>query len=51
MIGEDDWCVNFDKSNRMCKIYDQRPSFCVVDPAKSKQMFDVDSEDFNVSNF
>lgn len=49
MIGEDDWCVNFDKTNRMCKIYDERPEFCKVDPAKSKQMFGVDDDDFNVS--
>jgi hypothetical protein len=24
MIGEDDWCVNFDKETRMCKIYEDR---------------------------
>ena len=47
MIGPDDWCKHFDKENRMCTIYDQRPSFCVVDPKKYKTMFDVDQEDLN----
>jgi Fe-S-cluster containining protein len=48
MIGEDDWCVNYDKDNRMCKIYETRPEFCVVDPRKFKTMFGVEQEDLNV---
>ena len=47
MIGEDDWCKHFDQTNRMCTIYDSRPTFCVVDPKKYKTMFDVDQEDLN----
>ena len=50
MIGEDDWCVNYDKDNRMCKIYETRPEFCVVDPRKFKTMFGVEQEDLNVSH-
>ena len=49
MIGPDDWCVNFDKESRMCKIYDTRPGFCIVDPKKFKKMFDVEEADLNVS--
>lgn len=48
MIGEDDWCVNYDKDSRMCKIYETRPEFCVVDPRKFKLMYKVEKEDFNV---
>ena len=47
MIGPDDWCVNFDKKTRMCNIYDTRPDFCRVDPAKYKKMFKIEEEDFN----
>lgn len=48
MIGDDDWCINYDKDNRMCKIYETRPEFCVVDPRKFKTMFGVEQEDLNV---
>jgi uncharacterized protein len=48
MIGDDDWCINYDKENRMCKIYETRPEFCVVDPRKFKTMFGVEQEDLNV---
>jgi Fe-S-cluster containining protein len=49
MIGADDWCINYDKEARMCKIYETRPGFCVVDPRKFKTMFGVEQEDLNVS--
>ena len=48
MIGDDDWCINYDKEKRMCNIYDTRPGFCVVDPKKFKTMFGVEQEDLNV---
>lgn len=48
MIGDDDWCINYDKESRMCKIYETRPEFCVVDPRKFKTMFGVEQEDLNV---
>ena len=48
MIGPDDWCVNFDKQSRMCKIYDNRPEFCKVDKVRYKKMFQIEEEDFNV---
>lgn len=47
MVGADSWCVNYDKEQRMCKIYDSRPEFCRVEPAKFKKMFDVEQEDLN----
>lgn len=49
MIGEDEWCVNYDKEKRICGIYETRPGFCVVDPRKFKTMFGVEQEDLNVS--
>lgn len=47
MIAEDDWCKHFDKTNRMCTIYDKRPEFCIVNPQKYKKMFDVEEEELN----
>eukprot|EP01041_Mallomonas_annulata_P005022 gene5022-10050_t len=47
MIGDDDWCKHFDKTKRVCTIYESRPEFCRVDPAKYKKMFDVEEEDMN----
>jgi uncharacterized protein len=46
MIGADDWCIHFDKTSRLCTNYDNRPTFCTVDPKKFKVMYDVDEEDF-----
>ena len=47
MIGADDWCIHFDSTSRRCKIYDDRPGFCIVRPEKFKEMFDVDEEDLS----
>ena len=30
MVGDDGWCVNYDKNLRICKIYDDRPDCCSV---------------------
>lgn len=50
MIGPDDWCIHFDKENRQCKVYEDRPQFCKVDKKSYKKMFDVEPEDFTVSH-
>ncbi len=31
MTGKDGWCKYFDKENKKCKIYMDRPHFCRVD--------------------
>ena len=46
MIGTDEWCVHFDKTTRLCTNYENRPSFCTVDKAKFKKMYDVEDDDF-----
>ena len=28
MVGEEGWCIHFDRQTRLCTIYDQRPEFC-----------------------
>ncbi|MDJ0716123.1 MAG: YkgJ family cysteine cluster protein [Prochloraceae cyanobacterium] len=47
MVGEGGWCVNFDRVTRECRIYEQRPRFCRVQPDNFQRMYGVDSEDFN----
>ncbi|KAJ1442370.1 hypothetical protein B484DRAFT_322056 [Ochromonadaceae sp. CCMP2298] len=47
MIGADDWCINFDKESRMCKIYEDRPDFCRVEPKKFQKMYDIEEEELN----
>lgn len=47
MVGEDGWCIHYDSRQRLCKIYDQRPSFCRVQVDTFKQMFGVESHELN----
>lgn len=47
MVGEESWCINFDRATRKCKIYDRRPVFCRVQPDNFKRMYDINDEEFN----
>ena len=47
MVGEDGWCINYDKAERNCRIYDERPSFCRVQPDTFKQLYDIDPGEMN----
>ncbi|MBZ8178724.1 MAG: YkgJ family cysteine cluster protein [Oscillatoria sp. PMC 1051.18] len=47
MVGEDGWCVNFDHHTRKCRIYEERPRFCRVQPETFQQMYQVSPEEFN----
>ena len=47
MVGEDGWCVNFDPATRECRIYDERPRFCRVEPEIFQNMYGVQAADFN----
>lgn len=47
MIGEGGWCINLDRQTRKCKIYEERPRFCRVQPDIFKSMYQVELEDFN----
>ncbi|ERN39774.1 putative Fe-S-cluster oxidoreductase [Rubidibacter lacunae KORDI 51-2] len=46
LVGTDGWCVHFDRADRTCKIYADRPSFCRVSPEGFRRMFAIASEDF-----
>lgn len=47
MVGADGWCIHYDSQQRLCKIYDQRPSFCRVQADTFKQMFGIESYELN----
>jgi uncharacterized protein len=44
MVGDDGWCINYNKTSRQCNIYDDRPSFCRVQADTFEAMFDIDPE-------
>ncbi|MEA5535189.1 YkgJ family cysteine cluster protein [Crocosphaera sp. XPORK-15E] len=47
LVGEDGWCINFEHQTRKCRIYEQRPRFCRVQPEIFHQMYDIDVAEFN----
>ena len=47
MVGEDGWCINYDRDNRKCQIYDERPRFCRVQPDNFEQMYGIEGEEFD----
>ncbi len=47
MVGEDGWCLNYNKTSRECRIYDDRPAFCRVEPATFEQLYQIAPEDLN----
>ncbi|MEL6260285.1 MAG: YkgJ family cysteine cluster protein [Cyanobacteria bacterium J06626_6] len=47
LVGEDGWCINYDKAKRNCRIYDERPNFCRVQPDIFQQLYDVAPADLN----
>lgn len=47
MVGPDGWCIHYDAEQRLCKIYEQRPSFCRVQVDTFEQMFGIDGDELN----
>lgn len=47
LVGSDGWCINFDHEQRECRIYDQRPRFCRVQPDIFAELYGVKAEEFN----
>lgn len=47
MVGEDGWCINYDRNERKCTIYEQRPRFCRVQPDNFQRMYGVEANEFN----
>ncbi len=47
MVGSDGWCINFDQITRACKIYNDRPRFCRVEPEIFKELFEIEPAEVN----
>jgi Fe-S-cluster containining protein len=47
MVGEDGWCINFDRQNRTCTIYETRPRFCRVEADVFKDMYGIEPEELD----
>jgi hypothetical protein len=47
MVGEDGWCINFDRETRECRIYEKRPRFCRVTAETFEQMYGIEPEELN----
>ncbi|XP_047956135.1 uncharacterized protein LOC125201888 [Salvia hispanica] len=47
LVGEDGWCIHYDKSSRKCSIYADRPYFCRVEPEIFDTLYGIDKKRFN----
>lgn len=47
LVGTDGWCIHYDASLRQCRIYEQRPQFCRVEPDNFQRMYGVTAPEFN----
>jgi Fe-S-cluster containining protein len=47
LVGPDGWCIHYNKENRSCRIYEDRPEFCRVTAATFEAMFDIAREDLS----
>ncbi len=47
LVGEDGWCINYDKIKRECTIYEERPNFCRVEANTFETLYHVDPKDLN----
>ncbi len=47
MVGDDGWCINYDQTSRECRIYDDRPVFCRVEPETFERLYQVAPPDLS----
>jgi hypothetical protein len=47
LVGEDGWCIHFDKQERTCGIYQTRPLFCRVSPEVLRTLYGEDPADLS----
>ena len=45
LVGEDGWCIHYDRQQRSCTIYADRPTFCRVTVPTFQQMFGIEPDD------
>jgi hypothetical protein len=47
LVGEDGWCIHYDQTERLCTIYEERPSFCRVQADTFQVLFGIEPDDLN----
>ena len=47
MIGDDGWCVHFDKDERKCLMYKRRPRFCRVEAKIFEELYGVQEDEMD----
>ncbi|KAK9677374.1 hypothetical protein RND81_11G139500 [Saponaria officinalis] len=47
LVGTDGWCIHYDKINRKCSIYDERPYFCRVETDVFQTLYGISKRKFN----
>ena len=47
LVGEDGWCVHYDKERRACSIFQDRPWFCRVEGETFDRMYGVPSNEMD----
>ena len=45
LVGEDGWCIHYNRQHRNCNVYDRRPQFCRVSVQSFSRMFGVSAEE------
>lgn len=47
LVGEDGWCIHFDREHRECSIYQDRPRFCRVQVDVFEDLYGIEPEELN----
>lgn len=47
MVGKDGWCIHFESLTRRCRIYEERPEFCRVQPDNFERLYGVPPQGFD----
>jgi uncharacterized protein len=47
LVGEDGWCIHYDPAQRECRIYDERPNFCRVQPDTFEKLYGIAPTELN----
>lgn len=47
LVGEDGWCIHFDRATRECAIYVDRPRFCRVEASVFADLYNIEPDELN----
>jgi len=47
LVGDDGWCIHYDRDHRRCTIYETRPDFCRVQTDTFNRMFGIEPDELD----